>query len=418
MLWIALQPASEPLAWLALQFSPRVARLEDAVVLEVEASLRLFGGARGLHRRLQAQAAEAGMELPAPRWASTSLAALALTRSGRSGHAVGERLTPMLDAMPLAALSAVQAQAPMLSRLGCRSLAEVRALPRTSLARRFGPAMLKALDQAYGEAPEAHQWLTLPDHFEARLELPFRVDQALALQHHAEGLLRSLCAWLAARHLGLRTCTLAWTHDAMRARDAGDGGALEITTAGTTREFRHLARLLGEHLQRLELAAPVSDLRLSAHAVEPLAPSAASLLVTSGDEREPLALTLERLSVRLGAQQVRVGQLCEDHRLEAMQQWHAWPQQITTKARPAQGPQPTWLIDPPQRLSTQQDQPLYRGPLQKLLGPQRVESGWWDGQVQQRDYYLFHSEQAGLLWIYAERLPEHEPGWFLQGVFA
>jgi len=108
-----------------------------------------------------------------------------------------------------------------------------------------------------------------------------------------------------------------------------------------------------------------------------------------------------------------------------MQQWLAWtlqPPSQRLRAAPGpvhpSGPQPTWLIDPPLRLATQRDQPLYRGPLQKLLGPQRIESGWWDGRVQQRDYYLFHSESAGLLWIYAERLPAHEPGWFLQGMFA
>ena len=67
MRWLALCCTTEAppgdrdaLGWLALSFTPRVARLEDAVVAEVSASLRLFRGARALRLRLQAEAAHAG----------------------------------------------------------------------------------------------------------------------------------------------------------------------------------------------------------------------------------------------------------------------------------------------------------------------------------------------------------------------
>ena len=51
MLWVALLLPNEPppddalrgLATWALQFTPRVATLDEAVVMEVEASTRLFG---------------------------------------------------------------------------------------------------------------------------------------------------------------------------------------------------------------------------------------------------------------------------------------------------------------------------------------------------------------------------------------
>ncbi|WP_204310644.1 hypothetical protein, partial [Escherichia coli] len=85
---------------------------------------------------------------------------------GQSRLPVGERLA----ALPLRALTAAQAHHAMLARLGCTRLGELRRLPRAALARRFGPALLTALDQAWGDAPEAHEWLTLPERFEARLE--------------------------------------------------------------------------------------------------------------------------------------------------------------------------------------------------------------------------------------------------------
>ena len=84
MWWIALlpDPSAEPgpaLAWWALGYTPRVARLQDAVVLEVQASLRLFGGAPALLRRLMGEAGALGVQRIGV--APTALAALALARS-------------------------------------------------------------------------------------------------------------------------------------------------------------------------------------------------------------------------------------------------------------------------------------------------------------------------------------------------
>ena len=93
MRWLALcctpdAPAGDrdALAWLALSFTPRVARLEEAVVAEVSASLRLFRGARALRQRLQAQATEAGLALGAQAWAPTRQVPRSTLATSRTGH--------------------------------------------------------------------------------------------------------------------------------------------------------------------------------------------------------------------------------------------------------------------------------------------------------------------------------------------
>lgn len=431
MRWLALccppdAPASDTdaLAWLALSFTPRVARLEEAVVAEVSASLRLFGGARALRQQLQQRAEAAGLAIAAQAWAPTALAALALARSPdapRQG-----RLAERLDALPLSALSAAQAHHAMLARLGCRQLGLLRRLPRPALAKRFGPALLAALDQAYGEQPEAHDWLTLPERFEARLELPWRVEHAPVLLNFAETLLRQLCAFLAARHAGVRALRLAWQYDAMRPRDVPGNGELSVATADTTRDLRRLSRLLGEHLARTTLAAPAGEIRLVADHLLPLADGSASLLPGPADpaERTTTNALLERLSVRLGAERVREGRLHEDHRLDRMQSWHPWPAPPAAAVRRPPGPQPTWRVEPPQPLRCDaQEQPLFAGPLARISGPHRIEAGWWEGpgSLQARDYYVYRSATRGLLWVYHERLSSTTAaasGWFLHGVFA
>jgi protein ImuB len=399
-----------------------VALLEEAVVLELGASLRLFGGLRALHRRLLQEGEAYGVEGLA--WAPTSLAALACARAGIA-NGLTQDLTPLLDSLPLTSLSAVAAHAPMLARLGCQRLGQVRALPRGPTARRFGAALLQALDQAHGQAPEAHAWVLAPEQFQARLELPYRIENAAALGHYAEQLLRQLCAWLAARHAGIKRLTLSWQHDAMRAREAGSGGALSLGTADTTRDFGHLARLLREHLALLELKAPAGELSLQADEVQALHEHSASLLPDAPDQaREPLNQLLERVAVRLGPECVRRARLREDHRPECMQDWLPWGQVLpASHARPALQPQPSWLLDPPLALKTRRDLPVHQGqPLQLLAGPQRIEGGWWGGKAVdpqvQRDYFLARSAQAGLLWIYQERLSTQEQRWFLHGVFA
>lgn len=438
--WLALRCTPDvqdsdrsALAWLALGFTPRVALLEEAVVAEVAASLRLFGGARALRQRLQAQAEHTGLTLDATAWAPTALAALALARCSaqHSSPPRAGRLAERLDALPIAALSAAQTHHAMLARLGCQRLGDLRRLPRAALARRFGPALLLALDQAYGDTPEVHDWLTLPERFDARLELPWRVEHAPVLLSFADTLLRQLCAWLAARHAGVRMLRLAWQYDAMRPRDVAGSGELTLNTADATRDLQRLSRLLAEHLARTTLAAPAGEIRLSADTTIPLAQDSASLLPDPGGHLDPQQRTatnalLERLSVRLGAEQVREGRLLEDHRLDHMQRWNPWPAPAgPATVRLAPGPQPTWLVEPPQSLRCDaQQQPVLAGPLTRISGPHRIEAGWWEGSdgLQARDYFVYRSATRGLLWIYRERLPNdaasNTSGWFLHGVFA
>jgi protein ImuB len=92
---------------------------------------------------------------------------------------------------------------------------------------------------------------------------------------------------------------------------------------------------------------------------------------------------------------------------------------------------PAWLLREPLRLKVQAERPWYEGPLVLLVGPQRLETSGWHGlQPGQgavrpseppvmRDYFIARSEQAGLLWIFRERLPRQQAGgWFLHGLFA
>jgi protein ImuB len=411
----------------ALQFTPRVAQKNQTVLLEVEQSLRLFGGEDRVHQLVEAGAAELGVSRLA--WAPTSLAALACARVGiRDGFA--GPLAKVLDPLPYECVDAVNLHGATLTRLGCRTLADVRKLPRGGVSRRFDSQLLLALDQAYGLRPETYPWVALPETFSARLELPGRVDTAPALMFGARRLLLQMGGWLSARHCGVTAFTLHWCHDLMRARDAGDGGEITVRTAQPTQNVDHLSRLLTENLAKVQLRAPVGDLVLSATEVTPIIEDSLSLLPDARATGEAVDLVLERIEARLGKKRVLRPVLTEDTRMEWMNHWQPVNAKRTaTKVRQVPGPQPTWILKTPLKLDVKDERPLYQGPLQLLLGPERVEGGWWhrvkDAEGGQRslnvarDYWVALSQHAGALWIFQQRLPKDETAsWYLHGLFA
>jgi len=447
--WIALRPTPDaagdaPLvdaatawAWWALQFTPLVARVEDALLLEVSASARLFGGAPALLDQLLK-----------PNWApalvqsaqgATSLIAFGrLQCAGRGGEAVDSLPA---DTLPLPTLAAARPHLPTLARLGLRTWGQLRALPRGGLVRRFGAALVDALDCAYGQRPEVYPWLTLPDVFDAPLELLSSVESAPALLFGARRLLAQLRVWLRARQRGVLALELLWELDARRSNalhvDAhhhgGAHGRLELRTAQPTQDMGHLARQLAEQLAWVTLPAPVLHLRMRSLQTEGLAGESASLLAEDMRHGDSLHQLLERLSERLGPGQVRSLQLQADHRPEHMQRWGSVAD-VAIKSgadyvySTGASLYPTWLLATPLRLGVHQGCPHYQGPLHLLIGPQRLEAGWLEGVAALRDYYVARSATAGLVWVYCDRLGPSGMGaaagaqdaarWYLHGLFA
>ena len=445
------------------------------LVLEVSASERLFGGRRALLQQI-----------------SEAIGPLALIKRGQGATsliAVGRLLAAAPgvppasvapDDLPLQALIAARPHLPTLARLGCQTWGQLRALPRGGVSRRFGAPLLEALDAAYGLRPEVYPWLALPEVFEQALELPSHVESASALMFGARRLLAQLQVWLQARQQGVLGLELVWQMDPRR--DTATQGQLQIRTAQATLQVAHLQRLLAEHLDRVTLPSPAVGLVLRTLQTAPLAHASASLLpdeVKQGDSWHQL---IERLTARLGAQQVQQLQACDDHRPERMQAWvSATPKAGAALMASAQSPKnlsaskstaaksnatklraisaggisaagylpsqlspdgasnvdalyPTWLLARPLPLAMRGDTPLYQGPLTLLVGPQRLETGWWHeldaglapanvaaGSVAPgsavpqaglavRDYFIAKSECAGLVWVFRERLPGNGRG--------
>jgi len=402
-----------------LQYTPQLAVPDtDTLLLDVGASLQLFGGPRALASRVAATLAAQDLHVQLG-MAPTALGAWLLARScaGRRRVLRLPALARRLDALPLERLPQALERLDWLHDLGCQTLGQVRSLPRAGLQRRGAGPLLQALDAAYGAAPELHAWLAPPASFHQRIELPDYAGHADGLLAAAQRLADQLCGWLAAHQRAVRQVHLALHHE--RGRHARPPTELTLALAQPAWHGTHLIGLLRERLARYELPTPVIAMTL--HAPETVERPAASATLFPDPATQPAdhARLLDLLAARLGADRVRRPQPQADHRPEVANQWQ--DAQYAVRPAPAAPPaldRPFWLVEPPLPLRLERERPLYQGqPLRLVRGPERIESGWWDAPLTVRDYFVAEDAAAARYWIYRERDTQHAR-WFLHGRYA
>ena len=444
----------EQLALALARYTPAVVIEPDGVLLEGAASLRLFGGARALARALRATVRASGVQAAQLAVAPTAGAASLLARVGSPSPSPSpsprrvpapaargatatttlaavdpvsvwhQRTRQRLDALPLPAVLAAwqlpERTAELLHGIGCRTLADVRALPRTGLQRRGGGVLLARVAQAYGEAPDPRAWFTPPAGFELGLELLHRADDAAMLVFAAERLVQPLAGWLAQQWLAASRIALHLRHETSRHLALPDT-VVRIGLGEPSREAKQIGLLLRERLQRTELPAPVYALTLRLEeAVSHAGQEAALWRDPQRSADDDVRSLIDRLGARLGPERVQRLRLQADHRPEramATAPASAAPGSSTAVDLPQPGaPRPTWLLPEPLRLQEQAGRPLHGGPLTLRSRAERIEAGWFDGELICRDYHVAEGRDHRLRWVFRERRGDAAQ-WYLHGLF-
>ncbi|HEX9685799.1 MAG TPA: DNA polymerase Y family protein, partial [Burkholderiales bacterium] len=248
----------------------------------------------------------------------------------------------------------------------------------------------------------------VPPRFDAALELAAEVASAEVLLFPAKRLLTQLAGYLAARCAGIQRFRLVLEHE-----DAPET-TLEIGLATPSRDTGRFVVLARERLAATSLAALVTRVRLEAGEILTLAGDTGSLFPDRMNDAGDWARLVERLSARLGQEAVHGLAPRAEHRPERAWQATAPGTGAEQAARP---PRPLWLLERPRPLDEVDSKLQYHdGPLALIAGPERIESGWWDGDDVKRDYFIAETADRALVWVYRERrLPG---GWFLHGLFA
>lgn len=421
----------------AAQFTPAVALAPpDAVLAEIGGSLRLFGGLRALTARLSRGAHDLGYAARlalAPTPAAALLFARAETRMP-SPQAWFDALFPL----PLCLIEADPAAVATLAAAGVTTFGQACALPRAPLARRVGADFVALLDRVRGLVPDPRPPFVPPPRYTGRIELPAPVASVDALAFAVNRLVHELAGWLSGRGLGIIEMSLTLTHERYVGVKTGvPATAVRFALAAPAREPAHLVAVLRERLARVALPAPVEAITLASAATAPLAGRNLGLL--PGEVAAATVPLLDRLRARLGEDAVTLVVPHAEHRPE-----RAWRSASAHAAGPASAvharsspprgrlqpapppgpqpapppgapPRPVWLLTEPEPLGHL----LEAQPWVLWDGPERIESGWWDGADVRRDYFVAENPRGETVWIYRDHRYGIDDGeWFLQGVFA
>ena len=424
----------------ATQFTPAVSLAPpDAVLAEIGGSLRLFGGLPRLTAHFTRGAHNLGYTARLA-FAPTPTAALFFARAGQSGKMGSDPIFAALAPLRLAHLGLDAAALATLAAAGITTFGQACALPRAALARRVGADLPATLDRARGLSADPRLPFVPPPRYEGKLELPAAVESVEALAFPVNRLVHELAGWLLGRGLGIVELSLGLAHERYAAARTGlPTTRVRFALAAPAREPAHLIMVLRERLARVTLPAPVITIALASEATAPLAGRNLGLL--PGGEALATAPLLDRLRARLGEDAVTQVLPHAEHRPE-----RAWKNRVRPyfsganaeaipKARktgsdpidprttagagktwpvPA-SPRPVWLLAEPEPLGHR----LEAQPWVLKDGPERIESGWWDGTDIRRDYFVAENPRGETVWIYRDHRYGSDDGeWFLHGLFA
>ncbi|HTT04304.1 MAG TPA: DNA polymerase Y family protein [Steroidobacteraceae bacterium] len=415
-------------AW-AYQWSSRVcSRRGDEMRppllwLELAASRALFGEPAALLARIERELRDMGYSHVCAIAPTPAAAALLTHSSARDGvsrclltHvALGEQLASLplrLLALPLETRDALRSA-------GLACIGEVLAMPRAALARRFGPDCTHYLARLLGEVDDPQPSFRLPAVYRARCVFDYDLQDTQGLLFPLQRLLQEFQGYLRARDRAVLNFRLELEH-VRRASGSREHSSSTLTIGLSTpaREAARFLTLVRERLQNLALSAPVSALTLAADAFTAPAVVQADLFGSETQQLGELTHLLDRLRARLGVEAVQELLLYADHRPErafgsspsatAMTRRvdaHTGSITAAITASPTNAARPGALLAPAQHIEA---------PTTLLTGPERIASGWWDGDDVVRDYYVARAADGSRQWVFHDL---RENSWYLQGLW-
>ena len=400
----------ERLAAWAGQFTPMSCVDGQGIALEVGSTQRLFEGHARLSSTIRRGIRELGLHATLG-IAPTPLAARLFARAEAQGLQVRGCLEPRevrdrIASLPLFLMDWPHETLARLADLGVLRFRDILELPAGGIAQRFGPAITASLDRLLGTLSDPREPHVPPPRLRSRIELPAEAEGVEALLFPLRRLLVEFEGILRGRGAGVQRLVLVLEHGRRQRTH------LALDFSSTEREAEFILAIAREKLGRLSLPAPTIALDLRADALLAYVPRESTWLPGAQEQALDRDRLIERLSARLGSDRVFGISIADDHRPEK-----GWGKPSSGKDRAGTpNPRPTWLLNRPQKLVTEEGAPAFQGTLELIAGPERIEAGWWDGEEVSRDYYVASNPRGETFWIFREH--HGEGAWYLHGVFA
>jgi len=429
--------ALEHLAAWCLWLSPLTsARPPDEIWIDTAGCDHLHGGEEAMLAALGDRMRDLGYRHRLA-LADTAGAAYALTRSARIEAPViipPHAQKAALNDLPVAGLRLSADCVSGLNRLGLTTIGALCRAPRAPLVRRFGPELMRRLDQALGHVAEPLLPQTSLDAIIARRSFvePIGTDTAIAAV--IDVLVPEICEILIQRGLGARLLDLLCT----RVDDTVQ--AVRIGTASPVREAFHLARLLKEQIETIAPGFGIEAMQLVVARSETLENNLQGQASLGERTRDAdLSCLIDRLRNSVGPENVlRLAPWPSD-----------WPEHSQTEipvdarfpalpwaacGRRQALPRPVRLTTPPDPIQVVALLPdgaprlfLWRGHrhiVRGADGPERLHGEWWRDRAVYgaiRDYWIVETEDDERFWLFRRGDGVHDwsgdRSWFLHGLF-
>jgi len=362
--------------------------------------------------------------------ADTPGAAHALARHAASPLAIAppNGTAAAIAALPIAALRLDPETADGLHRLGLSRIDQLAAIPRGPLARRFGPDVLRRLDQALGRTAEPIAPITPPSAITSRLGFIDPLLTADAFAAVIGQLTTRVCDKLRRAGTGARRLDL-WFE-----RVDGSIQTIRTGTARPSRDTAHLTRLLTERLETIDPGLGVEAMRLVVSLADRLSGEQSTAALAERDTQPDISTLVDRLINRLGTARVWRAAPVESDIPErsvrrippvVLRADKGWPDELPRPVRLLSPPQPVEAIallpDHPPAAFTWRRR---RFRVRRADGPERIHGEWWRHTAEMaatRDYWRVEDEGGRRFWLYRSG-DGNDPAtgdlrWFLHGIF-
>jgi len=387
----------------------------DGLVMDITGSAHLFGGEEAMLAEMRGRLMRAGLSARIG-CADTRGAAWALAHYDEGIAPSGDTL-PALKSLPVAALRIDEQMSVKLQRLGLRRIGDLAEAARAPLSRRFGPALLRRLDQALGDLPEEISPHADAPHYGVRMTLPEPIGLLSDVMAGAERLLVQLCAKLKAREMGGRKFCLTLC------RVDQDQQQVELRLSRPLRDAQRILPLFERGLTEISAGFGIDRLRLEATQVAPLPVQQISHVSDGGEDR--LYDLISRLGTRVGLENIHRFLPADSHIPERSFIIAAAAYSESANGWAKSNPRPICLF-PPEPIAATGSQPPKRFRWRRMpltmgraTGPERIAPEWWleddNWRSGLRDYWRVETTQGRRLWMF---YTPQNPGWFVQGEFA
>jgi protein ImuB len=415
--------------WIMQRFAPvAAADPADGIVIDSTGADHLHGGEAAMLEGLVGRLAMSGI---------TSRAAIADTWG--AAHALSRYRTEQVTvappghgpaaiaSLPLEALRIAPAVAADLRMLGFERIEDLLAQPRGPLILRFGPQLVRRIDQALGSLAEPIEPARDPDLIEVRRAFPDPIGAAETIARYLGKLATEPCVRLEAKGLGARRLDLICHRVDTHAQ------AIRVGTATPVRDHKRLTRLLCDRIETIDPGFGIEVMTLAASVAEPLLPrQSVSTLVEEGVP--DVSDLVDTLTNRVGAGAIyRLAPVASDVPERSVTQVPALAVE-TGAGWPGHWPRPSRLLPQPElveAVALLPDHPpayfTWRGVRRRVKradGPERVFGEWWKRDAELaavRDYFRVEDAAGERFWLYragdGEDRATGSHRWFLHGIF-